>query len=354
MRHGLAALAGVVAIDGILGLDLKTGQASSESANWFAAHKPGLIEWALKRSAETREDFFTLTFSNSGYVGAVVNQMVAMSRFDPTMPAKLNVFCLDKELEDLLEEMGAPPCYAKMHDWQESYGGLWALRVAVLEVLVVRARLNVLLTDSDAIWQHDPRPDLVVRTDFDILASQGKYPGEFAHKWRTGSMCMGFIVFKNTNPNKHFLAELAKLGRRSKENFDDQFAANQILNSTNVRWKRVSEDREYVGRGKVNAGFGQMMVINVALLPRLNYTRDHCEAAHPDAFIVHCVAPKKSEAKIQNMKAMGTHYVCCDDYLDRLRHPPANLVDDLIPTDAPYAAFLASIQALRSDRASRP
>ncbi|KAJ8610693.1 hypothetical protein CTAYLR_005643 [Chrysophaeum taylorii] len=327
------------------------GSVRMTHATWFEERRPSLVDWAQERAAAQDEDLFTVTFSDTGYLEVVINAMVAMSRLDNSMPSKLNLVCLDDELPATLKAMGAPPCYDGMTGWQENFGGLWAFRVRVLEVLVNDAKLDVLLTDSDAIWQRDPRPDLIDRLGtFDVLASQGHFPSEFAHEWRTGALCMGFIAFKRSIATEVFLAQLVhktkisdtvryakKLGE-----FDDQFAINSLLNDSQIEWLRDGFETS----GRAHVGLRKKFNLSVALLPTYDYSRDHCEVAHPEATVVHCVngGKRTGEAKFSRLHEEGQTFICCADWFDQLRERNTTLgANDY------YSDFQRAIRAIDVD-----
>lgn len=96
--------------------------------------------------------------------------------------------------------------------------------------------MNVIMSDSDAVWLGDPARDLFGGTpsllpgeggdrgdrihDSDVVASRGSYPRDIGKAWGS-TICMGFILLrtKNTLAMKKFLDVMEDLVLKTK---DDQ------------------------------------------------------------------------------------------------------------------------------------
>lgn len=84
---------------------------------------------------------------------------------------------------------------------------IWRLRLRVLRCLL-GAGHDVIMSDSDALWLHDPLEYLrsteetptkivssqVVRSG-SIVSSRGRFPRDLARRWGS-TMCMGFVLFR--------------------------------------------------------------------------------------------------------------------------------------------------------------
>lgn len=76
-------------------------------------------------------------------------------------------------------------------------------------------RVNVIISDADALWLGDPVPELfsdaygkplvsasgagrIEILQSDVVASRGSFPFTLGKKWGS-TMCMGFILFRDKN-----------------------------------------------------------------------------------------------------------------------------------------------------------
>lgn len=289
---------------------------------WYEAKRPGLLAWARERSRANNLDLiFPLVFANNAYIPVVAAQWAAMARININLPAKLSIVCLDQASTLKLQRFNAPPCYSNMTNWQE-HSGLWALRMLILDSLIGDAGLNVLMTDSDAIWLRDPRPTL---TSFllqrqDIIAQRGSFPPDVRLKWGIDTLCMGFALFSNRPSTRAVLGRLlAKFASKEKDplfpRYDDQWAINHVLDEAGIAWDTYFNDvnRTQYGHVTVAADDRPSVVANITLLPMTLYYRGKCHGSYsPQTVILHCHADKRGTAKLASLSSAGILFLTPD------------------------------------------
>lgn len=288
---------------------------------WYDAKRPGLLAWAHARArANELDHIFPLVFANNAYIPVVAAQWAAMSRIDINLPAQLSIVCLDQASTLRLQRFNAPPCYSNITNWQE-HSGLWALRMLILESLIGDAGLNVLMTDSDAIWMRDPRPALTsfLKTQ-DIIAQRGSFPPDVRLKWGVDTVCMGFALFSNRPSTRAVLQRLlAKFASKEKDpsfpRYDDQWAINHVLDEAGIVWDSYVNDvnRTQYGHATVTVDDRAPVAANITLLEMTLYYRGKCHGSYsPQAVILHCHADKRGTAKLASLSSAGILFLTRD------------------------------------------
>lgn len=133
-------------------------------------------------------------------------------------------------------------------DRQVKLSTIWLSRLKLINKYL-HGGIDVLLTDSDALWLRDPFPDIAYHTTYfnktaDIVAQKGFAPWDLSEKWGA-CLCFGFIYIKSSRFNIDLFQEIdtslsgeLKIAAKSKTNFkvDDQHAINKQLFAWDVKW----------------------------------------------------------------------------------------------------------------------
>lgn len=319
------------------------------------AENERVVAWAKQRRGDA--EYLVVIFVNEAYVDVLVNQFVAMVRFDDALPSRVGTVCVDRASIESLREIGAPECFAPetVEEFASARRGvnkaaLWHFRLRVLSALA-HAGVSVILTDADAIWQRDPRPDLAALKPTNVLAQRGKYPLFEFNKWGA-TLCMGFAVFNASLPGTALFlravqAAVAKSG-------DDQMAANEVLDHVfHLRWNSTLEYKDGVSYDRGIGAFNDT-ALSVVLLPEMTYVRYDCESKDnriklKDAIVVHCqTVVKQAYTKLHEFHNTGVLYIAANNnepvwhheawhnlLRDRLVHHPgptfADKLRDLLP-----------------------
>jgi hypothetical protein len=161
------------------------------------------------------------------------------------------------------------------------------------------------MTDSDAIWVHNPFLDLQEHQQSDLIASRGSFP-ENASKHLGATLCMGFIYIKATVRTKALFGDLAvKMAGHHKP--DDQRELNDMLL---IKGLKYTPKATYVG--SKSATTGSLMYggseMRVTLLPHDSYRRiceGHKVTDMHNATVVHCLSEKTGISKEKSLERIG-------------------------------------------------
>lgn len=192
---------------------------------------PALVNLANLAKDETNT--VVLVYSSYSYRATLFNWLVAFrntNRVDPSSPRKggVLVVCLDQALSDYLVSLGwhcfldtSSSTSASTSLDKNTVKALWVTRVKQI-VELVDAGINIVLTDSDAVWIKDVRHTLL-QDGGDVVASRANFP--YNSPWGS-TLCMGLVLFR-ANPQVLQLAKLA-LEETIKVQ-DDQIGFNNVL-----------------------------------------------------------------------------------------------------------------------------
>ena len=210
---------------------------------------------------------------------------------------ELLVVCFDKEYEYILRALGVNTCYLELssrRDEKSSTHGqktsriaeIYNQRLGVIEALL-RAEIDVVHTDIDAVWTENPLAVLSSyhnsdRRRSDIVASRGTFPQKELVSWGGSTLCMGLISFRAT-PG---VREILRIARQASYNYhgDDQIGLNRGLAQLGLVW--FAEDQE-MGR-VILPSISNVSEIRVALLPVNIVRRDCTSNESPRSMIMHC------------------------------------------------------------------
>lgn len=276
-----------------------------------------VVAWGKERRGDS--EYLVVIFVNEAYVDVLVNQFVAMIRFDDALPSRVGTVCVDRASVDSLREIGAPECFApeSINEFAAKRGinkaALWQFRLRVLMALA-RGGVSVILTDADAIWQRDPRPDIAALKPANVYAQRGMFPLFEFTKWGA-TLCMGFAVFDASLPGTPLFlhavhAAVSKTG-------DDQIAANEVLDRVfRLRWQNSTflEYKDGISYDRGLGGFNDT-ALSVVLLPEKTYVRYDCENKDNrdklrNAIVVHCqTVVKQAYTKLHEFHNTGILYI---------------------------------------------
>lgn len=196
---------------------------------------------------------------------------------------------------------------------------VWRHRMSVI-VQNLQQNISLLLCDLDALWRHDPYPDMrrYIANEHNIIASRGLWPQTLSDRWGA-TLCMGFIFIRPTHFSMSLMQSVLKLMEETIP--DDQQAINTILYRWNISWsqpylpllKNPYPDFGYVPFDNSNQ--------SIALLPHDFYMRN-CSQRKSRAIspllshkirvqiksvtVAHCVAaPGNSYKKFLHLQYMG-------------------------------------------------
>ena len=323
---------------------------------------PGWIPWAKTRYDTSSFPYLILIYSNEGYMDVLVNQLVAMMRFDERLPLEVGVVCTDAAAAKTLESFGAPPCY-ELNAAHLDNAQLWVTRVLMV-AQCIENDISVLLTDSDAVWQHDPRSDLMPllvpsatedssATEessswlVDVAGQRGSFPKTVDEVWGA-TLCMGFVAFRATTTTKMLMKVLEKEILHIK---DDQIAINTVLQAEEYFNVTFKNRLTYANSDTMDYGTGRYEGhdIKIALLPEARYTRISCNKRNTDhiltdSVIAHCLTAKTGESKMAAFAKYDCLYINSTKYRATLIKDDSNVLSftDRLTALAEYPASLVN------------
>ena len=266
-------------------------------------------------AADTVEPTLILLMANSNYKEVLFNFIWILE----TRYSALNygIACMDNEIREYLAERKIQ-CYPMLR--KNAISGLEKRTVRMELILnLLRAGVNVIQNDVDAVWRSDVRLDL---QQADITGQRDQSPPDLREKWGS-TFCTGTLFLRSCEQTVSFME--AVLNNTALHTFLDQRMFNHGLEGkTNggVTWLSPPESRAYrdkdatgdVSRG-VCKGWRNM---TVALLPQRPYRRECSRNKYNmrDAKIIHCNRDKKGIRKEEMLRAfeaweLPDHFEIC-------------------------------------------
>jgi hypothetical protein len=183
----------------------------------------------LVQAAKNRMDVnnnLVLIYASFSYKLPLMNWLVAMARLR-NVRSHVLIVCLDDQLGEYLQNLGEQCISLNSLSKQgkrldlSSVRRLWVIRAEHVLALL-KAGVNVVVSDSDAIWLRDPfASGLFSNKSGDVVGGKGKFP--YNQKWGT-ALCMGVVYFRATPA----VIDLAlKALEFTKETNDDQIGFNR-------------------------------------------------------------------------------------------------------------------------------
>jgi len=241
------------------------------------------------------DNFVIVTAANYAYRDILVNWMASVQklRIDNYV-----VLCLDDQLALFMDRIGRP-C---IHGPSQGPGHIWLTRFQTARILL-DGGMNVLMSDTDAIWLKDPT-DLL---QGDIVASRGNMPEDVASRYGA-TACMGFIYFHSVVPVRMLVDEIVDKGISvAGKNFDDQIELNKALVEHDMKFP---EKLDFKHSEKVDYGSASVsgnMTIRIAMLDSRRFRR--FTQPNDDVYIEHLGSAHVAATKEGQLKASGLWYL---------------------------------------------
>ena len=266
-------------------------------------------------AADTVEPTLILLMANSNYKEVLFNFIWILE----TRYSALNygIACMDEEIYEFLQEKKIQ-CYRMVTAEGDGSATRRTVRMELI-LNLLRAGVNVIQNDVDAVWRSDVRLDL---QQADITGQRDQSPPDLREKWGS-TFCTGTLFLRSCEQTVSFME--AVLNNTALHTFLDQRMFNHGLEGkTNggVTWLSPPESRAYrdkdatgdVSRG-VCKGWRNM---TVALLPQRPYRRECSRNKYNmrDAKIIHCNRDKKGIRKEEMLRAfeaweLPDHFEIC-------------------------------------------
>jgi len=159
--------------------------------------------FVLNDSVNSFRNLKVVVSSSEKYFPLLLNWLLYYKRIFPffTDSSLLYIICLDEIVENLLPNYGMNCSYVHYLPHRptiHTLSILWQIRTKAI-LLLLRNNFDVLMTDSDAIWIHNPLPTIFSLTSkADIISSRAQFPEDIARK-AGAALCMGFIYVSANN-----------------------------------------------------------------------------------------------------------------------------------------------------------
>jgi hypothetical protein len=241
------------------------------------------------------DKFVIVTAADYAYRGILVNWMAGVHklRIDNYV-----VLCLDDELALFMQQIGRP-C---IHRPAQGAGHIWLTRFQTAAVLL-NSGMNVLMSDTDAMWLKDPT-DLL---QGDIAASRGNMPEDVASRFGA-TACMGFIYFRSVAPVRLLVDEVLDKGVSvAGKDFDDQIEFNEALVKHDLKFSKMLDLKHSDEIDYGSASVGENMTLRIAMLDSRRFRR--FTQTNDDVYIAHLGTAHVAATKESQLKASGLWYL---------------------------------------------
>lgn len=222
--------------------------------------------------------------------------------------SQLEVVCMDTEVSLSLYQLGLNCSVSSFvmpnyHSYKKKQAMVWIKRLEVI-LHYLESSIDLLLTDTDAIWRSDPFPFIQPHLSTShVIASRGNFPSIVSSKYGA-TICMGFAYFKASMFSLTLMR--AVLQEMKYDRPDDQYAINMVLDKWNIQYP-YRLDLEYntvAHTGHVVAADQEhnitllahdQFIRNCTRLPKATNIKltkssiDQAQVAVADATVAHCV-----------------------------------------------------------------
>ena len=214
------------------------------------------------------------------------------------------VMALDDKIFEILKARKVPTYRVHV---KPDFSDIWVRRMEVISGLL-KAGVNVLHSDLDAIWLKDPRA-LFQDLPYDIIASQGTYWPRPVHAQWGFVLCCGLIYYRSSNRVIDFTSRMMEDFARSAKP-DDQVTLNMLLAEDGVEWTvpeptytKSHNDVAFTCSRRWITGKGKLY--KVALLPHHEFQRVAMREEFSQAYVVHPVSAKTGQAVMDVLRHNG-------------------------------------------------
>jgi len=261
---------------------------------WTRVEQPdkSLIELAQQHA--NKDNMIVLTFVDSGFKEVFLNWAATMAKYD--LDQHVVVIALDDEMYSFLSDHDFATgrlVLPKRPDGVTQHNLLWPARMKIVSSILQEAKVDVVMSDADAMWLRADVLEYIKQQPGDIVASRGTFPFEWGRKWGA-TVCMGFVVLR-TSISKQ---SLTMLEDQTNTSGDDQVGINQMLALSNIKWERFNTTNskqtlplEYAFSNKIDMGtYDASDGMNgvISLLPNSDFARDCENGLGPDPYVMHC------------------------------------------------------------------
>jgi len=306
----------------------------SEPFGYNCRTRDDVILQLAAKAAQASNDKRTVvvTTTNLDYVDVTINWLMLVNSRAKHRLDSVIIGALDWDAHDVLQEFGAPvfpliPRYSpesfRDREGARRFDGVWIERGEIF-LLLLRTGYNVLLSDSDAVWKHDPFPLLESLEAFDgnkldVVASAGSFPPTVSSILGGRTVVMGFVLMR---ANEHMIAFAQEVQELNRHLGDDQIAFNEhlaVLHDAHAGVMASAEDTEdekslliTTRAACTEAGMHPMCrrthnhSLRVLILNDL-YVRRNCSVKSEltRAQALHCLSSKTGGAKADILQSLG-------------------------------------------------
>ena len=253
---------------------------------------------SIARRQQSRQEPLVLCFVDGTYSVLIGNWMAHLRRLGIDNVA---ICALDDTAFAVAEQEGAAAYRVAS---QKTLADLWRLRAEFFMALL-RAGVDFVHSDVDAIWLRDPLPRLR-GLNADLVFSQGKTWPPDVHKVWGFVLCCGLFSARAT-PAVAGLFERVCVRIASER--DDQLSVNRELRDGGILWRRPSVSQICGYGDRAFRVFdepvrGAAEGFSVAMLPHRECTRF---PMHPDGttLVAHPSSPKSPDEKKRFLSHFG-------------------------------------------------
>ena len=248
-----------------------------------------------------------------GYVSALVNFFM----FQPDLFRLMHVaiVCLDKRFADWYESHGgrcAQRIFGQDVDDLSNLHKKWKTRSRTVHGFLERG-VNVIASDSDALWVGNPLWYLDGKNVADIIISRAIFP--FSVRNRFGATgCMGLSFFKATPAVAKYYKEFVVASLDDQAGFNLQLLrASRDIGPTAFELgsgKRMSNDKHSTGISYARYNRSGI-VFSVGFLPAVVANRKcfKMNMDHPALAVAHCHSAKTGIRKVKSEIARGLYFL---------------------------------------------
>lgn len=222
---------------------------------------------------------------SSSYFIRVLNNLVWMDR---SGVSEVLVATFDPVLHGILRSRKIGTCMVEVSQETDAYkirSTIFSARLHLIEILL-RAKLDVIHTDVDAIWTQNPIDSFNEyhhgqEKVYNIVASRGTFPKQLSKAWGGSTLCMGVIGFLSDDSTVSVVREARRRTRIAHD--DDQIGINRALVALGITW---AEGNQTYGNVEI-WNDGRPSDFGIALLPESVVRRD-CSESSEKSIIMHC------------------------------------------------------------------
>jgi hypothetical protein len=249
---------------------------------------------------QQREQTLLITFSDSHYLDVLLNWILALDRMEIR---NYLIVSLDEQIHAFLTQRGFPSCLKPISG---PLGSLWHLRLKVIRELAASG-LNVIHSDTDAVWLRNPIPDYFSMATDHLVITQGTICPQDVLMKQGFVLCCGLFYLRSS---PEAIALLNRVHEDMTRTNDDQTSLNRVICET-VTWdvhlpsvyqfifrrQRVLCSKDPIqGRSRTDN-------LSVTLLPHHLFQRVHMPGQ--PAYVKHLISEKTAGDKLESFGMSG-------------------------------------------------